>query len=228
MAADLDQLQTTLSYRFKDLNLAKQALTHRSTGRSNNERLEFLGDALLDFIVGESLFAHYPQASEGDLTRMRAAIVNKSALAALASKLSLGDFLYLGAGEASSGGKKRESILADALEALIAAVYLDGGIEACNELVLSLTQELVQQPEQRQRKDSKTRLQELLQAKGETLPVYRVLETSGQAHAQEFLVECRVPLLEDGQRGRGASKRMAEQRAAQKVLDLLTEMSADG
>ncbi|MCG8413569.1 MAG: ribonuclease III [Pseudomonadales bacterium] len=228
MAADLDQLQTTLSYRFNDLNLAKQALTHRSAGRSNNERLEFLGDALLDFIVGESLFANYPQASEGDLTRMRAAIVNKSALAGIAGKLSLGDFLYLGAGEVGSGGKQRESILADTLEALVAAVYLDGGIEACQQLVATLTHELVHQPEQRQRKDSKTRLQELLQAKGEALPVYRVVETSGKAHAQEFLVECRVPLLDAGQQGRGGSKRMAEQQAAQKVLDLLAEKGADG
>lgn len=228
MAADLDQLQTTLHYRFNDLTLAKQALTHRSAGKSNNERLEFLGDALLDFIVGEALYSHYPNASEGDLTRMRAAIVNKSALAALAAEMSLGDFLYLGAGEANSGGKQRESILADTLEALIAAVYLDGGIDACRQLVDTLTDKLVQQPEQRQRKDSKTRLQELLQARGESLPVYKVIETSGEAHAQQFLVECRIPLLDSGLQGEGSSKRTAEQQAAQKVLDLLVEKGLDG
>ncbi len=227
MAGDLDQLQSTLDYQFNDLELVRQALTHRSAGKKNNERLEFLGDALLDYIVGELLYEAYPSATEGDLTRMRAAIVNKSALALLASQLSLGNYLYLGAGEASSGGKQRESILADSLEALIAAVYLDGDIFRCKELVQKLTADLIANPEQQQRKDFKTRLQEYLQAKGESLPSYEVIQTSGQAHAQEFLVECRIGPLAAAQQGKGGSKRSAEQSAAKAVLQQLGELNLD-
>lgn len=227
MAGDLDKLQSNLDYRFNDLDLVRQALTHRSAGKKNNERLEFLGDALLDFIIGELLFEAHPAATEGDLTRMRAAIVNKSALATLAIKLSLGDFLTLGAGEASSGGKQRESILADTFEALVAALYLDGGIQNCKEFVAVFTADLISNPEQRQRKDFKTRLQELLQARGESLPSYTVTNTSGQAHAQEFLVACSVGLLAEAQQGKGTSKRAAEQAAAKAVLQLLGELDAD-
>lgn len=227
MAGDLDQLQSTLDYQFNDLELVRQALTHRSAGKKNNERLEFLGDALLDYIVGELLYEAYPSATEGDLTRMRAAIVNKSALALLASQLSLGNYLYLGAGEASSGGKQRESILADSLEALIAAVYLDGDIFRCKKLVQKLTADLIANPEQQQRKDFKTRLQEYLQAKGESLPSYEVIQTSGQAHAQEFLVECRIGPLAAAQQGKGGSKRSAEQSAAKAVLQQLGELNLD-
>lgn len=227
MAGDLDQLQSSLDYQFNDLELVRQALTHRSAGKKNNERLEFLGDALLDYIVGELLYEAYPSATEGDLTRMRAAIVNKSALALLASQLSLGNYLYLGAGEASSGGKQRESILADSLEALIAAVYLDGDIFSCKNLVQKLTADLIANPEQQQRKDFKTRLQEYLQAKGESLPSYEVIQTSGQAHAQEFLVECRIGPLAEAQQGKGGSKRSAEQSAAKAVLQQLGELNLD-
>jgi len=227
MAADLDQLQSTLDYRFSNLDLVRQALTHRSAGRKNNERLEFLGDALLDFIVGELLYEAYPEASEGDLTRMRAAIVNKTALASLAKEISLGEYLYLGAGEASSGGKQRESILADTFEAIIAAVYLDGDIQTCKSLVAKYTAGLITNPDQRQRKDFKTRLQELLQSRGETLPLYKVIDTSGKAHAQEFLVECSVGLLSNAQQGKGTSKRSAEQDAAKAVLQLLGELHND-
>ncbi len=227
MPVDLRQLQSILEYRFADTDLVRQALTHRSVGKKNNERLEFLGDALLDFIVGELLYQAYPEASEGDLTRMRAAIVNKAALASLAKQMSLGEYLYLGAGEAGSGGKQRESILADTFEAIVAAVYLDGGIQKCKTLVAKFTADLITDSDQRQRKDFKTRLQELLQSRGETLPLYRVIETSGQAHAQEFLVECSVGLLPEAQQGRGGSKRSAEQDAAQAVLERLDELHSD-
>ena len=224
MAAGLDQLQRALGYRFRDPTLARQALTHRSAGKIHNERLEFLGDALLDFIVGELLFKTCREVPEGDLTRMRSAIVNQSALARLAGKLSLGDYLYLGAGEISSGGKQRQSILADTLEALLAAVYLDGGMAPCKRLVTRLTAELIRQPEQQRRKDAKTHLQEYLQGRGQSLPKYRVIATSGKAHQREFVVLCEVPLLSEGQQGRGDSKRMAEQQAARKVLALLGEV----
>ena len=154
-------------------------------------------------------------------------IVNKTALASLAKEISLGEYLYLGVGEASSGGKQRESILADTFEAIVAAVYLDGDIQTCKSLVAKFTAGLIASPDQRQRKDFKTRLQELLQARGETLPLYKVIDTSGQAHAQEFLVECSVSLLPDAQQGRGASKRSAEQDAAKAVLQLLGELHND-
>ncbi len=218
MTDKLDQLQVKLAYQFKNPALLRQALTHRSAGKPNNERLEFLGDALLDFVVGELLFEAHPQASEGELTRMRAAIVNKTALAALANGLQLGEAVYLGTGEAKSGGKKRESILADTLEALVAAIYLDGAIDPCREFIASISDEMIADPQQQRRKDHKTRLQELMQAKGEALPVYELLETSGKAHQQEFLVLCRTALLAEGQQGRGSSKRMAEQEAARNML----------
>ena len=218
-----DKLQDTLAYQFKDPALLRQALTHRSAGKPNNERLEFLGDALLDFIVGELLFLAHQDASEGELTRMRAAIVNKSALANMANALAIGDAIYLGAGEAKSGGKQRESILADTLEAIVAAIYLDGSIEPCRNFIEHITGDLIANPQQQRRKDYKTRLQELMQAKGEALPSYELLETSGKAHAQQFLVLCKTALMDEGQEGRGGSKRIAEQEAAKNMLAQLGE-----
>ncbi|MEQ8314159.1 MAG: ribonuclease III [Gammaproteobacteria bacterium] len=221
MAAGQDQLQQNLDYQFKDSGLLRQALTHRSAGRPNNERLEYLGDALLDFVIGEQLFESYPEASEGELTRMRAAIVNKSALATIAAELGVGDAVYLGAGEASSGGKQRQSILADTLEAIVAAVYLDAGIGRCKEFIARITSELLANPKRRRRKDYKTQLQELLQSQGQELPSYKVLETSGKAHAQQFLVACETTLSGQAQQGSGSSKRMAEQEAAKNMLKQL-------
>ena len=223
MAENLDRLQNILAYQFSDLTLAKQALTHRSASKDNNERLEFLGDALLDFIVGEALFSTYADASEGNLTRMRAAIVNKTALAAIAHDLELGACLVLGAGEANSGGKQRDSILADTYEALVAAIYLDGGMDPCKQFVMRSTAELIKNPQQGQRKDYKTRLQELLQSRAEELPQYRVVETHGEAHAQQFVVECEVAALPKAERGHGGSKRLAEQEAARKILGKMGE-----
>jgi len=221
MGADLVQLQTTLAYQFKNSQLLKQALTHRSFGADNNERLEFLGDALLDLIVGESLFNQHPGADEGNLSRLRSSIVNKSALAGIGREWNLGEHMLLGAGELKSGGRSRDSILADTVEAVVAAVYLDGGLAACRKLVDAWTLELVRNPEARQTKDAKTRLQEKMQASGHGLPDYQVLAIEGEAHAQSFLVECRVEGLERVHRGRGRSKRAAEQQAALETLKSL-------
>lgn len=221
MGADLVQLQTTLAYRFKNSQLLKQALTHRSFGADNNERLEFLGDALLDLIVGESLFDQHPGADEGNLSRLRSSIVNKSALAGIGREWNLGEHVLLGAGELKSGGRSRDSILADTVEAVVAAVYLDGGLAACRKLVDAWTLEFVRNPEARQTKDAKTRLQEKMQASGHGLPDYQVLAIEGEAHAQSFLVECRVEGLERVHRGRGRSKRAAEQKAALETLKSL-------
>ena len=218
MSADLVQLQTTLAYQFKNSQLLKQALTHRSFGADNNERLEFLGDALLDLIVGESLFNQHPGADEGNLSRLRSSIVNKSALAGIGREWNLGEHVLLGAGELKSGGRSRDSILADTVEAVVAAVYLDGGLAACRKLVDAWTLEFVRNPEARQTKDAKTRLQEKMQASGRGLPDYQVLAIEGEAHAQSFLVECRVEGLEGVHRGRGRSKRAAEQQAALETL----------
>ena len=218
MGADLVQLQTTLDYQFKNSHLLRQALTHRSFGVDNNERLEFLGDALLDLIVGESLFKQHPGADEGNLSRLRSSIVNKSALAGIGREWNLGEHVLLGAGELKSGGRSRDSILADTVEAVVAAVYLDGGLAACRKLVDAWTLEFVRNPEARQTKDAKTRLQEKMQASGRGLPDYQVLAIEGEAHAQSFLVECRVEGLEGVHRGRGRSKRAAEQQAALETL----------
>ena len=223
MGADLVQLQTTLAYQFKNTQLLKQALTHRSFGVDNNERLEFLGDALLDLIVGESLFNQHPGADEGNLSRLRSSIVNKSALAGIGREWNLGEHVLLGAGELKSGGRSRDSILADTVEAVVAAVYLDGGLAACRKLVDAWTLEFVRNPEARQTKDAKTRLQEKMQASGHGLPDYQVLAIEGEAHAQSFLVECRVEGLERVHRGRGRSKRAAEQQAALETLKSLDQ-----
>ena len=228
MSADLGQLQTTLAYQFKNSQLLKQALTHRSFGADNNERLEFLGDALLDLIVGESLFNQHPGADEGNLSRLRSSIVNKSALAGIGREWNLGEHMLLGAGELKSGGRSRDSILADTVEAVVAAVYLDGGLAACRKLVDAWTLEFVRNPEARQTKDAKTRLQEKMQASGHGLPDYQVLAIEGEAHAQSFLVECRVEGLERVHRGRGRSKRAAEQQAALETLKSLESALMSG
>jgi ribonuclease-3 len=223
MTAALDQLQSRLAYQFSDSELLQRALTHRSASKDNNERLEFLGDALLDFLLGEALFRRYPDASEGELSRLRADMVNKSALARIGKSLQLGDFMRLGSGEARSGGKQRDSILADAVEALIAAVYLDAGIEPCRALVNRLSSELLEKVKPSgESRDAKTRLQELLQARGQTLPSYEVIETEGAAHKQIFHVQCQAPGLAEATRGSGSSKRKAEQAAAKQALELLS------
>ena len=217
-----------LDYRFRDPALADLALTHRSAGRPNNERLEFLGDALLGAVVAEMLYDAHPRASEGELSRLRAQLVNGQALAALARELELGDGLKLGPGELKSGGFRRDSILADAFEAMIAAVYLDSGFEACREAVRGLfAQRIADLP--KSSKDAKTRLQEWLQARGLPLPVYELTGSHGEEHAKIFEVSCSVAepavLRADAS---GPSRRAAEQDAAEIVLGRLTDASAPG
>ena len=224
MAIALDKLQKHLNYQFSDQELVRRALTHRSADKVNNERLEFLGDSLLGFIVAEILFEIYPDAREGELSRMRAGLVNQESLAEFARELELGDCLRLGLGELNTGGKYRESILADTVEAIIAAIYLDGGIEACRQFVRRWSEaRLSSQFPAAQQKDNKTRLQELMQSQGLPLPQYQVVKISGEAHQQLFQVSCQVEPLVDSQLGNGRSKRFAEQEAAQKVLEELGE-----
>lgn len=202
----------------------RRALTHRSANKLNNERLEFLGDSLLGFIIAESLCLIHLDASEGELSRLRSSLVNKDNLAQIARTLQLGDFIGLGAGEAKTGGRERDSILADAVEAVIAAIYLDGGMENCKKVVEHWNADKLTANDPKQgQKDHKTRLQELMQSKGAELPSYSVIATSGEAHEQTFLVECRAEGLDQPQKGSGRSKRIAEQIAAEKILIALGE-----
>lgn len=208
-------------YHFADAELRERALTHRSVGAGNNERLEFFGDALVNLIVAELLFDEFPKAAEGELTRLRARLVSEPALAAIARELELGDALHLGPGELKSGGFRRDSILADAFEALIAAVYLDGGWLACREAVRKLVTPRLAEAAAMDDKDAKTRLQEWLQSRGEPLPSYELVATTGADHARIFDVECRIESRDLRAEGRGSSRRAAEQAAATAVLALL-------
>ena len=215
----LSRLSGRLQHEFKNPALLEHALTHRSVGALNYERLEFLGDGLINFVVGEMLYAVRPQAPEGDLSRLRASLVCEESLARLAESLHLGEALRLGAGELKSGGYRRESILADALEAVLGAIYLDGGFEparlACLRLYESALSGL---PEAAALKDPKTRLQELLQGQGRPLPRYEVVEESGPAHRRQFLVRCSLGDASQATEARAASRRAAEQAAADEML----------
>jgi ribonuclease-3 len=207
-----------LDYRFRDPSLVELALTHRSVGRPNNERLEFLGDAFLGAVVAEMLYEAHPHASEGELSRLRAQLVNGQALAMIARELELGDRLRLGPGELKSGGFRRESILADAFEAMIAAVYLDGGFEACRDVIRRLFAERVAALP-RSSKDAKTRLQEFLQAGGWPLPRYVLIASHGDDHAKQFDVRCTVDEPQPCEaEASGSSRRAAEQEAAEAVF----------
>jgi len=217
--ADLKRLQRRLGYEFRDESLLVQALTHRSAGSRNNERMEFLGDAILGFEIAENLFQRHPNASEGELSRARAQLVKRETLASVARDLELGDYLILGTGELRSGGQTRDSILSDAVEALIAAVYMDSDIEPARALVRRVLRERIAScSPQEQPKDAKTRLQEYLQAQGKVLPVYEVISIEGSAHEQRFTVQCVVNSLGITEQGEGTSRRKAEQEAARKVL----------
>lgn len=220
MTTPLARLERQLGYTFQDRALVTLALTHRSfAGRNNNERLEFLGDAILNFIAGEALFEHFPQAREGQLSRLRSRLVKGETLAALARGFDLGEYLRLGSGELKSGGFRRDSILADALEALIGAIYLDAGMDVVRERVLAwLDTELNGLTLVDTNKDPKTRLQELLQARACELPRYEVVNIQGEPHCREFTVECHVSLLSERTLGQGASRRLAEQVAATAAL----------
>ena len=219
MKASFEKLHKSLGYTFTDPQLATLALTHRSCGKPNNERLEFLGDSILNFLVAEELFSHFPTANEGQLSRMRARMVRGQTLAELALELKLGEHILLGSGERKSGSARRESILADTVEALLGAMYLDSGLQACRERLrvwfgdrlsaLSL--------HDAHHKDPKTRLQEWLQARQFLLPDYELLQILGRAHDQTFTVRCNL----DGlvcTKGSGSSRRIAEQEAAYSAL----------
>ena len=217
----LEVLSRKLGYYFSNPGLLECALTHRSVGSHNNERLEFLGDAILNFLIADELYQRFPNASEGELSRARANLVNGSALAILATAYDLGDFLRLGSGELKSGGFRRESILAGTLEAVIGAAYLDKGFDACRVLVQALYQQrLATISPETHPKDPKTRLQEYLQAQKRPLPFYTVMAIEGNAHLQTFKVECVVEGILPCH-GEGNSRRVAEQNAAQQALHLL-------
>jgi ribonuclease-3 len=209
-----------LGHPFADPRLLEQALTHRSAGRPNNERLEFLGDALVNLFVAELVFESHPRADEGEMTRLRAALVNGTALAGIARAEELGEHLHLGPGELKSGGFRRDSILADTFEALIAAIYVDAGWSVCRETVRRLFAEQVTAGVHTP-KDAKTRLQEFLQGRNLPLPIYELVEVSGEEHARIFEVGCRVDSLATESSGSGSSRRAAEQIAAEATLGIL-------
>jgi ribonuclease-3 len=217
-----NELPQRLGYDFRDASLLARALTHRSRSSQNYERLEFLGDSILSFVIAAVLYDRYPRLSEGELTRLRATLVRRETLAGLARVLDLGNCLELGSGELKSGGFDRDSILADALEAVFGAVYQDAGLEAARAVVLRLYAPVLEgiDPDS-VLKDPKTRLQEYLQKRAQPTPVYEVLTVSGEAHQQHFVVECRVAGLPEPVRGEGASRRYAEQAAAVRACELL-------
>jgi ribonuclease-3 len=220
-------LESALGHAFADAELLAQALTHKSHGRPHNERLEFLGDALLNHAVAESLFRMLPGAREGELTRLRAELVRESSLAQIARELKLGDFLRLGPGELKSGGFRRDSILADAFEALVAAVYLDGGWEACRGFLQRLFERRVAEAAASGAgKDAKTRLQEWLQGRGLPLPAYVLTGSTGDEHDKTFLVRCEIAAHGIAAEGSGSSRRAAETAAAESALAIAMNMTA--
>ena len=215
-------LEVRLGHSFADAGLFARALTHRSAGADNNERLEYLGDAILTFIVAEHLFTAYSNASEGKLTRLRSRVVRRESLAAAACTLGIGDSLVLGAGERKTGGRQRDSILAGAFEALVGAIYLDSSLETCRNCVKTVLGDWFEAASSDDgRKDAKTRLQELLQSQARPLPVYRIVEIEGAAHRQSFTVRCQVDGMEEDTVGTGSSRRRAEQDAATRVMAAL-------
>jgi len=218
-----------LDHTFDDAELLRQALTHRSYGAPHNERLEFVGDAVLNCVVARALFDRFPNLPEGELSRARAHLVNKDTLAEVARRLGLGSAIRLGEGEARSGGADRASILADAMEAVFGAVFLDGGYEAARGAIDAVYADLLRDADPTALgKDAKTRLQEWLQARRLPVPEYAIVGTTGEAHAQQFAVECRIAALGIVAAGSGASRRIAEQDAAQRALDLALEAGSRG
>jgi ribonuclease-3 len=228
MESRLDALQRRIGHRFGDAGLLTRALTHRSFGADHNERLEFLGDAVLSLVISGLLFERFAGSDEGDLTRVRAHLVREESLHRVAVQMGLPEVLRLGEGEARGGGAQRASILADALEALIGATHLDGGFEAARTVVTGLFGEVINTTDLTSwAKDAKTELQEWLQARRLPVPEYVVTATSGEAHAQLFEVECRIPALALAVAGQGASRRAAEQAAAE-AAGLLAMQQAGG
>jgi ribonuclease-3 len=229
MDSRLDALQKRLGHIFSEQALLTRALTHRSFGADHNERLEFLGDAVLNLAVSSLLFERFGGSDEGDLTRVRAHLVREESLHRAALALGLPDVMRLSEGEARGGGAQRPSILADGVEALIGAAYLDGGFDCASELVRRLFGDVIASGEAHTwTKDAKTELQEWLQARRIAVPSYRIVGTTGQAHAQTFEVECAIPALSLAETGRGRSRRAAEQEAARRLLDALKASDQPG
>ena len=222
------RLQSCFGYVFADEALLVRALTHRSASSDHNERLEFLGDAVIELLVTDWLFALFPEHTEGELTRLRAKIVRRESLAEYARETQLGDALYLGSGELKSGGRHRDSILADGFEALIGAIYLDGGFKVCRDCLIPILEpSLPRLLRASSTKDAKTQLQEWLQSQGLPLPEYDVVKTEGVDHEQHFTVHCIANGLTDPIAGVGSSRRRAEQDAAQRTLLSLGAISED-
>ena len=220
----MKKLMQKLGYEFRTVSLVETALTHRSAGPKNNERMEFLGDAVLGFVIATQLFHQYPHADEGELSRLRANLVNENILAEIALEFGLGDYLRLGSGELKSGGSRRKSILADAVEAIIGAVCLDADIEVCQVVILKWFDSRLNNPEAMENlKDPKSLLQEYLQAKKYSLPEYHLISTTGDAHSQHFHVSCEVSGLKHRTEGVGSTRRGAEQMAAQEYFTWLLE-----
>ena len=219
----LSRLEQKLGYPFQNKDLLVRAITHRSAGSRHNERREFLGDSILSLVIAEVLYHRFPNVSEGDMSRMRATLVREKTLAELAREFALGDYLILGPGELKSGGYRRESILADTVEALIGAIYLDSDLDGIRTLMLNWYNERLDsiRPGVEQ-KDPKTRLQEFLQGRRRPLPTYAVTDVKGEAHNQQFTVECAIDDIEAAFVGVGSSRRKAEQAAAERALEQLT------
>ena len=219
-------LSKKLGLSFNNPQIFTMALTHRSANSKNNERLEFLGDSILGFVVAQKLYDLFPSASEGVLSRLRASLVNQSSLAELARQHQLGDYLLLGSGELKSGGFRRDSILSDALEAIMGALFKDQGINACQTWIeLLFAEKLNDLSLDNWQKDPKTQLPELMQSKKQVLPEYTLITMSGLAHEQMFQVKCSIPLLTDTCVGTGISRKKAEQSAAELMLELLNKDS---
>lgn len=219
---NIGRLCRTLGYSFNNEALLLQALTHRSASNIHNERLEFLGDSILSIIISDALYHQFPKVTEGDLSRMRATLVRGDTLAKVAKEFKLGDYLTLGPGELKSGGFRRESILADAVEAIIGAIYLDSELETVRGLLLGWYEQRLKEIKPGvSQKDAKTQLQEFLQGHKKSLPDYEVVSVEGEAHNQRFTVECRIEGVSDAVAGVGSSRRKAEQQAAAQALELL-------
>lgn len=218
----LQLLQDRLEYYFKDISLLRQALTHRSFGKDNNERLEFVGDGILDCVIALNLYLKFPELPEGELSKMRAALVNQDGLVEIGGALGLGEYLRLGDGEIKSGGRQRPSIVADCVEAIFAAIFLDGGFDSVHKTIEKLFVGKIDR-DILPLKDYKTQLQEIVQALHLDLPVYEIIETSGPEHEMVFTVECRLSALDLIAVGIGKGKKQASQAAAYKLLQLLQE-----
>lgn len=220
----IEKLCAEIGYHFHNPELLSEALTHRSAGKCNNERMEFLGDSILNFVITDVLYKKYPDFNEGELSRLRASLVKGDRLAVIAAGVNLGEYLALGSGELKSGGFRRKSILADAFEAVLGAVFLDGGYEPCRQVILGLYREpLAAISSVDELKDPKTRLQEWLQSRRQPLPEYEVEAVSGEAHRQSFRVSCHIAFCDLTVFGEGKSRRKAEQVAAEMALASLQQ-----